>query len=77
MSELTVQMEVFKVTVLRCPTCGYEKRLPGIYDPEYLDKNCPACVDPGRWAGWATKRGAEPVKFDTQEEAKHEEREGK
>ena len=59
-------MEVIKVTVLRCRVCGYERRLPGLYDPAYLDLRCPACVEPSRWAGWATKSGATPVRFDSE-----------
>jgi hypothetical protein len=63
MTDMSIQMEVIKVTLLRCPSCGYERRLPGVYDPQYLDLNCPACVSPSKYAGWATKAGAHPVDF--------------
>ena len=58
-------MQVVICTKLLCTGCGYERMISGDYDPKYLDMKCPCCVDLTKYAGWATKAGAEPVRFIT------------
>ena len=62
MSDLEIRIDAIRVTMLRCPSCGYERMMQCVYDPT-LDFRCPNCSDPGRWAKWSAKSGATAVNW--------------
>jgi len=53
MRDMEARMVVERYTVLRCPECGYARRIPGVCVLGELDMECPACIDPSKCCGWA------------------------